>query len=369
MNFLNYNITLRRPRTYSDPNKNNVSEVSTHTVHDESVSSMPDLSNDESQNELIDKLKQQIKKLESELSSAHQEIETLSIENTNLKCANLELLEQNNVYKTITQSPIKKIKTKTPLRKEKVRGNKQIHTSCQLQSSPTIDITNTPDQPLSSTGTKTMQRQTETKKKKPINKIHILSTNTRHKILSISQNTFPEKYEICHYLKPNCNTEQLINNLETKIQDFTMNDFCVILIGEEDFKSTHDYFSLILYIREVLQKLNHTNIIICAPTFKYGHHTNMFNWRVANFNNLLYFDILEHEHAYFLDSNRNLKCSYEMFNIKSGTVNNVGVKTIFEDIRDFINGIIQYDLHTVDSPSSSNQLTSDITADSLFFRN
>lgn len=364
MNFLN-NITLRRKRTYLDPNTSNVSDVSTHTVHDESVSSMPDLSCDESQNELIIKLKQQITKLESELTSAHQEIESLSSENARLKLTNNELLEKNNLNNIGTHHSAKKItKTKTPNKnKNKIRK--------KPQSSTTVDHCDTDIQPSSSNESLHLVSDKPNEEKKSKSKIHILSTNTRNKILTISQKTFSENYKICHFLMPNCGTEQLIYKLDTKIQDFTMNDFCVILIGEEDFKNTHDYFSLIFYIREILQKLNHTNIIICAPTYKYGYHTNMYNWRVENFNNLLYFDILEHKHAYFLDTNKNLKCSYDMFNKQSCTVNKYGMETIFQDIQDYINGIIQYDIQTIDSAKHGDQLidNNSYESESMFFRN
>lgn len=361
MNFIN-NITFRRKRTYSDPNTSNISEASTHTLDNDSVSSMPDESSDELQSEVILKLKQQINKLESELNIAHQEIETLSQENTNLKRINITLQDENNQYKTIKNTPNK---TKTPNTIEKNRRNKKQKTLCEAHSSPS----NPPatDQPVSSTPT---LHQKDIKRKNTKSKIHILSTDTRNKILSICQKTLSDNYTTCHYLKPNCNTEQLIHNLETIVQDFTINDFCVILIGEDDFKNSRDYFGLIFYIREILQKLNHTNIIICAPTYKYGYYTNMFNWRVENFNNLLYFDILEHKHAYFLDSNKNLKCSYEMFNIENGKVNNLGMETIFQDIRVYIDGIIKYDIQTMHNPTQENQLINEdnFESESMFFR-
>lgn len=92
--------------------------------------------------------------------------------------------------------------------------------------------------------------------------------------------------------------------------------------------------------------MKHTNIIICAPTYKYGSHCNMYNWRVQNFNNLLYLDTLAQEHAYFLDSNKNLTWDYNMFDRRTGTIYNNGMKTIFKDIQEFIDGIILYETQT-----------------------
>lgn len=61
--------------------------------------------------------------------------------------------------------------------------------------------------------------------------------------------------------------------------------------------------------------------------------------RVENFNNLLYQDILAHEHAYFIDSNKNLTWDYEMYRQNTGTVNNYGMQIIFQDIAALIDYI------------------------------
>lgn len=121
-------------------------------------------------------------------------------------------------------------------------------------------------------------------------KLCIVSTNKRNKILNIAKNTF-QNYEICHYVSPNCNTEQLISNLDKKLIDYTMDDFCVILIGENDLYKTDNYVNIIIKLRETLQKVQNTNIIICVPTFKLSNYSILFNWRIETFNNLLYLDL------------------------------------------------------------------------------
>lgn len=150
-------------------------------------------------------------------------------------------------------------------------------------------------------------------------------------------------------------TEQLLYDIENKLKTLTMKDFCIILIGEEDFKSSNDYFQLIVDIRVTLQRVNHTNIIVCTPTFQFSFYKNMYNSRVETFNNLLYLDILTNKHAYFLDSNKNLASDYTMFNKRTGILNNYGMQTILKYIDEFISGIKKYDLLTNDSLMNYNE--------------
>lgn len=164
----------------------------------------------------------------------------------------------------------------------------------------------------------------------------------------------------------NGSTELLFKGLQSKLQSFTMNDFCIIFIGEEDFQTTRDYFGKIIFIRESLRSIKHTNIIICSPTFKYNSGSLMYNWRVENFNNLLYMDILTHEHAYFLDSNRNLSCDYKMFRRRTGSINNSGMVTIFKDVLNYIHDIIQSNMTTEDTCTNDINLENNET--DQFFR-
>ncbi|KAF9410398.1 hypothetical protein HW555_010524 [Spodoptera exigua] len=113
------------------------------------------------------------------------------------------------------------------------------------------------------------------------------------------------RYNICHYITPNGSTEQLLNGIQTKLRDYTMTDYCIILIGE-DFKTTSNYDNDILLIRKILKQVSHTNIIICFPTYKLTNYNNLYNWRIETFNNLLYLDLIKHEHAFYLDSNYDL---------------------------------------------------------------
>ncbi|KAF9407876.1 hypothetical protein HW555_012247, partial [Spodoptera exigua] len=85
-------------------------------------------------------------------------------------------------------------------------------------------------------------------------------------------------------------------------------------------------------IRQVLQEITNTNIIICTPTYKFFTNSYLYNSRVETFNNLLYLDTITHEHAYFLDSNENLAYDDTMFNRRTGAINGFGMKILFKDI-------------------------------------
>lgn len=162
-------------------------------------------------------------------------------------------------------------------------------------------------------------------------KMCILSTNKQNKLLSIAESVFSHKFKFCHYLKPNCGVLHLINDIEAKLWDFTMNDFCLIMIGEEDFKNTTNYINIINNIKKKLATISHTNILLCLPTYKHGFYDmNMYNSRVETFNTKLYWDNWENEYCYIIDSNQNLIYDSTMFYKNTGHVNNIGIKCIFD---------------------------------------
>lgn len=92
---------------------------------------------------------------------------------------------------------------------------------------------------------------------------------------------------------------------------------------------------------------------------------NMYNWRVENFNNLLYLDICTHEHAYILDSNKELNYDFSMFSSYSGKIKDYGYRNVFLNLRIHIytisRGLIN-DQHCTDNPEKSDE------GHSMFFR-
>ncbi|KAH9633910.1 hypothetical protein HF086_009723 [Spodoptera exigua] len=104
----------RKMRTCSDTALND-SDIISDTL-ESTVNSMPELSQDE--NEQLTLLKTKLLDLESQLQSAHHEIELLSAENSQLRTANEDLMKKNEVLSKITSSPIKQ-KYNTPTKKSK----------------------------------------------------------------------------------------------------------------------------------------------------------------------------------------------------------------------------------------------------------
>lgn len=171
-------------------------------------------------------------------------------------------------------------------------------------------------------------------------KMCIISTNNRNRVLTTATSAV-QNTQICHFLTPNVGLEQLLTNLEKKVQSYTLCDSCVIVIGERDFETSMDYGSLVTMLRTVLSKIQNTNVFICLPTFRHGLYSSLlFNKRVDTFNNLLYRDNLIHEYAYVLDSNKNLTYDNRMFSIFKGNLNNKGLRQIFKDLSFVMNDVV-----------------------------
>lgn len=162
-------------------------------------------------------------------------------------------------------------------------------------------------------------------------KLCIISTDKNKDVISNAEYHF-QGASINHYLLSGCDINYLLKDLSNKLEGFTLNDYCIILIGELDFKITNGYPGIIECLRNKLLTVQHTNIIICQPTYKCGKYVNLFNNRIEIFNNLLYMDNLTYEYAYIVDSNKNLEYTPEMFDRNNGSVNEKGFRVIFNDI-------------------------------------
>lgn len=113
---------------------------------------------------------------------------------------------------------------------------------------------------------------------------------------------------------------------------------------------------LIADIRNTLLNVQHTNIIVCFPTYKFDK--TLYNKRVETFSNLLYEDNSYYEYVYLLDSNKNIEYSSKMFTARGGFVNNFGYKVITENLNNLIGEITQYfDLHDTLSNGCDNTVT------------
>lgn len=343
------NITIRNKKS-SEP-KNPISPTTINNLNSSDMSflsgesrvrSLPDLSNIQL-NEDITELQQTIADLRTQLESAHNEIENLILEKNKLAAKLTEKEHKVTQLIRICSSPTKstkKIKTKS---NERDRKN-TISQNSTKEKTPSDQTIKPNRKPLTSS----LNRQ--------LPKMCILSTNNRNNILKIAQDTFRDIYKMCHYCTPHSHTLAMLDDLSSKILNYTMNDFCIILISENDFVTTKNYFNLIIKLRNIIQNVRHTNVILCLPTYRIGRYSNMYNWRVEHFNNLLYLDLLTHEHAYLLDSNKNVVYDYSMFNRKNGTLNDFGYHTIFKDLSNYINECFNNYTNDINSDNNLDNL-------------
>lgn len=283
MNF-SENITIRRPRSQSVMDLSMLAEScssNSSTIEGAECNSVPNISLNE--NEEIESLKRQISELNIQLQAAHNEINNLSIENTELKKTIENLNNTNKLVKKATKllateisTPNKKKVTRfsTPYSKNKSQ-NANNHSSI---------IHATVSTPLQTTAQECSQQQqtlyemdynvTKTTNSEGQRKLCVISSNKTNNILSIAENAF-SSYQICHYLKPNCSIIQLLNNIDVKLRKYSLNDYCLILIGEQDFGYSKDYSKLVMQIRDKLLSIKHTNIILCLPTYKYSNYAKI----------------------------------------------------------------------------------------------
>lgn len=380
------NITFRPQRSQTHLSINtNESNMSVDAL-DVTTSSLPDVSIDYEQ---ISALSQKIEHLQTQLISAHDEIEKLSLQNRELAKTNQELMKKNVLYKKIGNSPAKFLSPNltTPqssAKKQKhLKVHKQTQTDTMTVKETEVKETQTEKEIAKKTTQKqeketqtnfgpTLEKNTQTKTEglnphpsaslditsdcqtrtrvnarradgKKLNKICIISSqkpnNLQHKIFT--ENEYINRYDICHYRKSACGIHHLLEGITAKLQDFTMQDFCVIFLGEEDFESTNNNLDLVIYIRETLLKVQFTNIIICLPTFKCHKYSTMFNWRLENFNSLLYIDNDSKHYAYLIDSNLNLIYDSRMFSKTNGKVNIRGFRVILHDLGKLIKRITE----------------------------
>lgn len=350
----NTNVTLRRKPTstmsFSSPSD------SIDTITDTSIPTTSDtlLNRSCPENSIhiwdeIEDLKSKILLLETKLESADNEIESLLNENYALKNiiskrdAKINTLTRicqstpTSCSKKVTMIP-EKHRKRSPIQKIEILSNDSTSSSIPIQDLETSPVEIKSKASLASNchlpTNKSKVIQTQNKKTSATvvqqRRICLISANKYNKTKEIAMSNLQGK--ICHYLMPNSGLKRLIEGIDTKLANFTMNDYCVILIGEEDFKTTTDYFELITCLRETLKKIYNTNILICLPTYKCCKFMDLFNWRVEIFNNLLYFDIMTHEYAFLIDSNRDLKYNNTMFSSRFGTLNNYGLNVIFRNV-------------------------------------
>lgn len=329
-------------------------------------------------------MKEEINQLSCELASTQNQLEEISIENNGLKRRIERLQTENGTLKKLCQGSNFRSTPGIELEKNKKRhslhtNNKQaIFTPLNASSRTSSPEISRPKLHLETDGAEIQILKKSIKKMEEELKTYkqeIAFVNTRLDSLSYdllgtfeenhvfkdkSPTITPEKAEpsllqsklciisnysnymiqlmrqafrnenMCLYLKPGAGTRELFDGLQCKLRDFTLQDFCIIYIGDKDFKKSVNYYRLVNFIQDQVSLVQNTNVIICLPTFKINY-SNLFVKRVEIFSNLLYTNNLKHEYYYILDSNLNLSYDNDMFSWH-GNVNKKGLLIIFNDL-------------------------------------
>lgn len=363
------NITFRKPSRSSsltDVTKNMTNNNTEKTILDTTMMSIPDSFHDTFDD--VRELTEENKILRNQLLSAHKEIEDLNTENFRLKSDLQDMIKTVNTFKKICSTPEKK--SATPTRKTK---------TLQRISSPNKVINEHEQQPTKTTNkqnkeTQTTYCHTQTPNKskgmptaiaptnlvsKPTqkNKLCILSYSNIKGCKPLVEEVFSEYFHYCHYIMPNCTIMRLISGIEQKLKDFTLNDYCLLFIGEDDINTyDNNYIDVINMLNESLRKVSHTNVVICLPTYKI--ESPIYNFKVEMFNNLLHLDNQSHKYAYIFDSNRDL--TLEMFSYTTGRINKHGMRNIYDNIMSNI--LIDLNLYCL----TNSQLNSDSSQETVF---
>lgn len=183
-------------------------------------------------------------------------------------------------------------------------------------------------------------------------KLCVISSDNKHDIIGVCDDIYGTEFDIIHYCKPGGGIQILLEGINNKICGLTMEDYCIVMIGDTDFGKTQNNYELIMCIREKLRQYNSTNIILCFSLYKFGKHTMLYNARVEMFNNMLYLDVETNEYAYTFDSNCNTSEDYSLFG-KNGSMNIKGIRRILDEVKDHM-AYIEATFHNVPcTPTSS----------------
>lgn len=164
-------------------------------------------------------------------------------------------------------------------------------------------------------------------------KICIISSDRSLRILqNINKHSMYNDFQILHYITNSVGIDILLKNLDVKLKEYTKHDYCIIMIGETDFKYSQCFKGLLKNLRDKLEKVTNTNVILTTPTYICGKP--LYNYRVEIFNNLLNRDILTYNYGYLIDSNKDL--TFDMFSRATGKIRKHGILSIFENIANYI---------------------------------
>lgn len=300
-------------------------------------SSNSSLVNSTSDNLSVMELKLEIKRIQTELDIANNEIEKLNNTNTKLNKKNQEQEKIIKLYEKNTcidytyecernRNKVNSPSMSTPLRKHKNIVSRKDNEPNKLLSQENMCLQNEKSiLPSEINKTNTTNN--------PGRKLCLITSTSQDRKSSKLREHFARRFSCCHYRTPGGGIEQLSDGLQEKLKDFTIMDYCIIMVGESDFNISKNYQNIVTLLKQRLNDVQHTNIIVCLPTFKCKDYCNLFNKRVELFNDMLYRDNEKNEYCYILDSNNSLDYySNEMFSQYSGKLNLNGLKTVLCDL-------------------------------------
>lgn len=215
-----------------------------------STRSMPNTT----ENVQISDLKDTIDLLRTQLISAHEEITNLNGDITRLTKNQTDLERQIAALKGLLGDGTSSRKTtpKQMKRKSNSLGKKAVENSSTQFSISVQDkllLSNQEPCKIKDTTIKNDIANKIINTNVKNNKVCVISSNKRNNILYFAQDALSNRFQVCHYLLPNMGIRELFSSLQTKVKDYTINDYCIILIGEEDFKETKNYSTLVTVIR------------------------------------------------------------------------------------------------------------------------
>jgi hypothetical protein len=257
------NITLRKKliRSKSELDLSSMTNnILNSTILD---STMLSINSEIPANESItyEELSQEILSLKKLLQQSEHEIDNLNLENNELKRTIDGQNKQFQLLKAITTEIGLNNKSITPIRRKITQINTSITKTSPLHLGRSV-IFNAPcfnkrtehsdthkqmttqhtniNAPTMTTDvadlgpafhhTTQTQHNIINKEQKTKNRMCVISSNNRNKILNIMKKTFDNKYNVCHYSLPGAGLENIIEGIENKIYGFTMSDYCVVLL-------------------------------------------------------------------------------------------------------------------------------------------
>lgn len=316
-------------------------------------------------NDDVKELQNKISLLEEKLLIAETEIENLILENSSqlkqindykLKIDKLTHICTSTKQKTSSAKIKRKNLVRTKLNFKNVQQSpddesviKMPSVSNTIEEDPNVAYNEPPLQVTTEHHYTTEQRDT-LDKQSPCDssiiehnsrKLCLISDNNVNNILGIAETTFPAA-KICHYCMPKAGIVELLETLEIKLINYSLHDYCIIFIGEQDFLVSNKYDELVNHIRYKLENIKHTNVILCSPNFKLKWNVNLFNTRIEAFNRLLYLSNQTYKYTYTFDTNRHLEYTHEMFSKYTGKVKNKAILNIFHELKSYIK-LFQYE--------------------------